>query len=704
MGGEAAARLAELARPPAREPSPELASRIVDAFTEHAREACEEAPLALVLEDLHACDLPTIRAIDACLRDLRERPIFVIGLARPSVKATFPGLWASRGLFEIALSPLSRRAGEAFVRDLLGRDVDAQMLRRIVERSEGNPLHLEELVRAAASGSADDAPGTVVAILQARLDHLDAEARRCLRAASVFGFAFDEEGVAALVGATTRPVSAQLADLDRHELVHRDRDRGEGAWTFRHDLARDAVYATFTDDDRALAHRLAAAWLESSGTVDPIVLAEHHEAGGELDRAAVRFVEAADQALRGGDVDGAIALAERAVARGAAGEVFGEARLVAARAASWRGELAVAAHLASAAIAALAPGSVSWCIASRIAGAALGSIGDIGAFVAIAERLLETPPREGALTAYAEACMRTALHSHYVGRYALADAILDGITERARDISSPELRALVLLTAGPHAQLEQDWEGFEASQIEVAKIQEAAGDVAQSAYVRLSAVHARIECGVFDSEEEVRRAIESARKARATSVLSWAFAVLAYILYRTGATEESVRLFAESIAIYESSGERRLSQMLRGLRGRGLIALGRLDEAEAEARAAIDALARFPPGRAGVLATLAHALLAAGRTDEAREAARDAHEIVARLGRIGYAETYVRLVHAETLEAVGAHEAARRAIAEARDVVVAAAERMSTDALRRSFRERIVENARILALAAAWQI
>src|SRR5262249_35691620 len=127
MGGQAAARLAELARPAAREPTPELAARIVDAFTEHVREACEEGPVALVLEDLPACDLPTTRAIDACLRDLRERPLFVIGLARPTVKATFPGLWASRGLVEIALSPLSRRAGEAFVRELLGRDVDAQV-------------------------------------------------------------------------------------------------------------------------------------------------------------------------------------------------------------------------------------------------------------------------------------------------------------------------------------------------------------------------------------------------------------------------------------------------------------------------------------------------------------------------------------------------------------------------------------------------
>jgi serine/threonine protein kinase/tetratricopeptide (TPR) repeat protein len=697
-GGAAAARLAELASK-GREPSPELAGQIVDAFTEHVREACENKPVALVLEDLHVCDLPTVRAVDALLRDLRELPIFVLGLARPVVKSAFPDLWAARGLLEIALSPLSRRAGEAFVRELLGRDVDAK---RIVERSEGNPLHLEELVRVAASGRAADAPGTVIAILQARLDDLDAEARRCLRAASVFGYRFTEAGLAALVGTTSRPIAAHLADLDRSELVHRDRDLGEGAWIFRHDLARDAVYATFTDDDRALGHRLAAAWLETTGTAAPIVLAEHHEAGGDHAQAAVRFVEAADQALRGSDVDRAVALADRAVACGAAGEVFGEARLVGARAAVWRGDLAEATRLARAAVVALPAGDKRWSNAARMLAVHSGGRGDIAGLVSGAELLLETPPRDDALPAYVESCMRTTLLLHYVGRYALADALVDGIDERLRGATSPELRALLIVAHGPRAQLEQDWEGFENNLLEAVRILEATGDIGQAPYVRVSAIHARLECGVFDGAEELRRIALRAKATRSMAVQAWATGILSYTLYRTGSTEEAAALLAEGVALFDATGERRLNGILRGVRARMLLEVGRHDEAESEARGAVASLARFPPGRATALASLSRVLLEGGRIDEARDAARDAHEILARLGRIGWAETYVRLAHAETLHASGAHEAARTALREARDIVISAAGRMSTAEVARSYRENVPENARILALSREW--
>jgi hypothetical protein len=65
---------------------------------------------------------------------------------------------------------------------------------------------------------------------------------------------------------------------------------------------------------------------------------------------------------------------------------------------------------------------------------------------------------------------------------------------------------------------------------------------------------------------------------------------------------------------------------------------------------------------------------------------------------------YKRLVHAEALHATGAHDAARHAIARARARLLAIADKIADPGYRASFLSGVPENARTLALAAAWQI
>src|SRR5262249_37436872 len=129
-----------------------------------------------------------------------ERPILVLALARPEVRTLLPGMWDGRPVSEIALGALPRRAAERLVRDVLGERAAPQVVTKLVEQSAGNALFLEELIRAAATGKGDALPETVLAMMQARLDRLPAEARRVLRAASVFSNVFWTTGVGALVG------------------------------------------------------------------------------------------------------------------------------------------------------------------------------------------------------------------------------------------------------------------------------------------------------------------------------------------------------------------------------------------------------------------------------------------------------------------------------------------------------------------------
>jgi tetratricopeptide (TPR) repeat protein len=285
------------------------------AFEDFLRAECAVAPVVLVLEDLHWGDLPTVKFVDAALRNLGDQRLLVLALARPEVHSLFPRLWAGRGLHEVELRELPRRAGERLVRRVLGEATPAETVREIVERADGNAFYLEELIRAVASGKGGAMPETVLAMVQARLEALDAEARRVLRAASVFGQTFWAGGVSALLGGASIEIwLASLVELELCTPSHGGRFPGEVEYAFRHALIREAAYTMLTEGDMVLGHALAAEWLEQAGEGDAMVLAEHKERGGEPARAAIWYRRAAEEAFEGNDLEAAIARAGKGAA------------------------------------------------------------------------------------------------------------------------------------------------------------------------------------------------------------------------------------------------------------------------------------------------------------------------------------------------------------------------------------------------------
>jgi eukaryotic-like serine/threonine-protein kinase len=109
---------------------------------------------------------------------------------------------------EIRLKELGRKACERLVRQVLGDSVGAQTIERLVKQAGGNTFYLEELIRAAAEGRGDALPETVLAMIETRLARLSPEARRVLRAASVFGEACWDGGVTALLDGAMGPSTA----------------------------------------------------------------------------------------------------------------------------------------------------------------------------------------------------------------------------------------------------------------------------------------------------------------------------------------------------------------------------------------------------------------------------------------------------------------------------------------------------------------
>jgi predicted ATPase len=245
------------------------AQQIQDAWVEWLRARCAEGPVLLVLEEMQWADLACVQLVDIALRLLKDQSLFVLAIGRPEVEDQFPGLWNERAVERLRLPPLGRKSGQALVRHFIaGAGPETESF--ILDRWDGNPFFLEELVEAVLSGKTI-VPETVLGVVEARFEELEGEVRRVARAASVFGDEnFSPEGVVALLGEKSRrELTDCLEILVGRDLLQRFLNGGDTIYRFRNRLVREAAYRMLPPGDRALARRLARAWLENAGKTLP---------------------------------------------------------------------------------------------------------------------------------------------------------------------------------------------------------------------------------------------------------------------------------------------------------------------------------------------------------------------------------------------------------------------------------------------------
>ena len=239
-------------------------------------------PVTVIIEDIHWADPVFLDLLDE-LAEQVEGPALFLCPSRPDLTATRPS-WGGgrRNMSSLALDPLSSDEAERLVRLLLSvDDLPSSVHRRILERAEGNPFFLEEIVRRlidggllqregerwrAASGiEAVDIPDTVQAVLASRIDLLDAADKRLLQAASVVGRVFWTGPVTELTGVSGPDASDAFRRLEERELVSSRAGStlsGQREYIFRHVLTRDVAYESLPRRDRASAHSNVATWLE----------------------------------------------------------------------------------------------------------------------------------------------------------------------------------------------------------------------------------------------------------------------------------------------------------------------------------------------------------------------------------------------------------------------------------------------------------
>jgi hypothetical protein len=682
------------------------------AWEEFLAAECAAHPVLIVIEDLQWGDLSTVRFVDGALKDLARLPWMVLALARPEVLEVFPRLWEGRNLQEIRLKPLLRRASERLVREVLGDRVSVETAARLAARADGNAFYLEELIRAVAEGGEESGglPETVLAMVQTRLEGFDADTRRVLRAASIFGEVFWTSGVAALLGGGTGAEEAgEWVDLliAREVLVRRPESRfaGEQELAFRHGLLREGAYAMLPERDRVMGHRLAAAWLEQRGESDAMLLAQHFELGREAERAGVYFLHAADQALRGADLDAALARAERALAGGLPHESRLRCLAMLSEAHAWRNEWEICARYAAEVTQLAAPGSEPWLKGTTAKQGAAFRLGRPQEFMEAVFSLMgvdATPETAGAVAqALSVGVNVTCLSAHFPmvpGILRQVDLLVAPLGDR-----DPVARGWMQLS---HAF----WEAWGTGDVWAAlgHVQaarrdfEAASDLRDAQFARIHAAMVHYNLGSLDdAERELRGAV--ATGDHLIGVIRAFY--LALVLIERGSLDEARAIAAGRLEAARVKAQ--ANDFIREGEGRWLLGEiacreGDLATAEREIAAGLDALRLTPLSWQLAAATLARVRLDLGRPAEAVTLAREISEVIAEQAGVGQRAGRVPLVYAESLLAAGDPDAARAMIATARDAVLARAAKIADPEARRRFLEAVPENARTLALAEAW--
>jgi predicted ATPase/DNA-binding SARP family transcriptional activator len=261
----------------------QLFGAVREFFTALAR----RRPLVLVIEDLHWAQPTFIDLLDYLARTT-DAPILILCLARSESAGSRP---RDGRIERLVLAPLNSEDTESLVAARAGLwTLTSEMMARVVETVQGNPLFAEQTVAALKDDEELAIPPSVHALLTARLDRLGPGEEDLARSAAVLGTDFSAEAVAGLVPPAVRPfVGRYLRKLEEKGLVVRTQRQflGDPGMAFGHVLIQAAAYRSLTRGDRARLHELAGEWIEekSGGGLDELI--GYHLEKSYADRTAL---------------------------------------------------------------------------------------------------------------------------------------------------------------------------------------------------------------------------------------------------------------------------------------------------------------------------------------------------------------------------------------------------------------------------------
>jgi class 3 adenylate cyclase len=309
--------------------------RLHEAWTSLLEELVSDRPAVVVLEDLHWAEPALLELVDRLVRDVRG-PLLVVVTGRPELLET-RAHWESGRIDStiVWLEPLQPETAGELVDALLAGEAPSDVRSLLVERAEGNPFFLEEVLGSLIDhellshstagwrmvGAADlgAIPDSVQAVVAARIDLLGGAEKAALQAASVIGRVFWTGPVYELVAGS----EPELRVLEERDFVRRLTGSslvGEREYVFKHALTREVAYESLPRARRAQLHAAFAEWLERGAETSDErapLLAHHYGEAVRPEDADLAWHDAAQRAaaLRGKAVAWSVRAAELAVSR-----------------------------------------------------------------------------------------------------------------------------------------------------------------------------------------------------------------------------------------------------------------------------------------------------------------------------------------------------------------------------------------------------
>ena len=272
-------------------------------------------PLLLVFEDLHWLDHETQAFLDSLIDSLPTASVLLLVSYRPE----YQHHWGAKTYYtQLRLDPLSGESAKAMLHTLLGDDPSLLAVQRLlIERTEGNPLFLEESARTlvetgALQGSrrayrlaapmADiEVPATVQAIISARIDRLAANDKQLLQAAAVIGKDVPYSLLQAIVELPEEPLRQCLGTLQAGEFLYEKSLFPDLEYTFKHALTHEVAYGSVLQERRKALHARIVEAIERlyhDRLAEQIERVAQHALRGEVwDKALCYFRRAGEKAI-----------------------------------------------------------------------------------------------------------------------------------------------------------------------------------------------------------------------------------------------------------------------------------------------------------------------------------------------------------------------------------------------------------------------
>ena len=304
--------------------SADLSYWVVHDLADAIGAAAAEAPLAIVLEDIHWADNGTLLALRSLAAGRPEVPVLWVlttrtGAGGPAVQETLAVLQRANAAF-VHVTAMSPSAVADMVCDVVRANADESLL-NLAAKAHGNPFLVGELVgglgeegrlnlsggRAVASGHA--LPRRLGAGMQQRLDHLSSDTAEVVRVASVLPDRFSAGLLAAMLERQPSSLMSAVDEAVRADLLVEDDER----LRFRHDLLREATRQSLPQSLRRAMERQSASIMLSMGAQPAEVATQLARSAEPGDSEAISALRQAAQSVGHSDASAAADLSKRAL-------------------------------------------------------------------------------------------------------------------------------------------------------------------------------------------------------------------------------------------------------------------------------------------------------------------------------------------------------------------------------------------------------